>query len=192
MIEINITNEHVAFVVCNVYALLIRVQHFIAKHSTRNNKTFSTLLSLPCYIVLTHWGRETHICVSELTSIGSDNGLSPGRHQAIIRTNAGILLKKTLRNKLQWNFSRNSKIFIQENAFESVVWEKAAILSRLQWVKSYVSIKAYIIGLLCIWHNTLSLELQKCMDSSLVHAIDLYILLATSPSNLSFKTPLVS
>ena len=34
----------------------------------------------------------THICVSNLTSIGSDNGLSPGRRQAIIWTNAGILL----------------------------------------------------------------------------------------------------
>ena len=34
----------------------------------------------------------THICVSNLTIIGSDNGLSPGRRQAIIWTNAGILL----------------------------------------------------------------------------------------------------
>ena len=33
---------------------------------------------------LTHWGRATHICVSELTIIGSDNGLSPERPQAII------------------------------------------------------------------------------------------------------------
>ena len=41
---------------------------------------------------LTHWGRLTHICVSKLTIIGSDNGLSPGRRQAIIWTNAGILL----------------------------------------------------------------------------------------------------
>ena len=41
---------------------------------------------------LTHWGRVTHICVSKQTSIGSDNGLSPGRRQAIIWTNAGILL----------------------------------------------------------------------------------------------------
>ena len=41
---------------------------------------------------LTHWGRVTHICVSKLTIIGSDNGLSPSRHQAIIWTNAGILL----------------------------------------------------------------------------------------------------
>ena len=41
---------------------------------------------------LTLWGRVTHICVGDLTSIGSDNGLSPGRRQSIIRTNAGILL----------------------------------------------------------------------------------------------------
>ena len=41
---------------------------------------------------LTHWGRETHICIIKLTLIGLDNGLSPGRHQAIIWTNAGILL----------------------------------------------------------------------------------------------------
>ena len=41
---------------------------------------------------LTHWGRVTHICVGKLTTIGSDNGLSLGRRQAIIWTNAGILL----------------------------------------------------------------------------------------------------
>ena len=40
---------------------------------------------------LTHWGRVPHICVSKLTIIGSDNGLSPGRRQAIIWTNAEIL-----------------------------------------------------------------------------------------------------
>ena len=33
---------------------------------------------------LTHWGRVTHICVGKLTIIGSDNGLSPARRQAII------------------------------------------------------------------------------------------------------------
>ena len=43
-------------------------------------------------VTLTHWGRVTHICVSKLTIIGSDNGLSPGRRQTIIWTNAGILL----------------------------------------------------------------------------------------------------
>ena len=42
--------------------------------------------------ILTQWGRVTHICVSKLTIIGSDNGLVPDRRQAIIWSNAGILL----------------------------------------------------------------------------------------------------
>ena len=41
---------------------------------------------------LTHWGRVTHKCVNKLTIIGSYNGLPPDRRQAIIWTNAGILL----------------------------------------------------------------------------------------------------
>ena len=45
---------------------------------------------------LTHWGRVTHICASKVTIVCSDNGLSPGRRQAIIWTNAGILLIGTL------------------------------------------------------------------------------------------------
>ena len=44
------------------------------------------------WTALTHWSRVTDICVSKLTIIGSYNGLLPGRHQAIIWTNAGILL----------------------------------------------------------------------------------------------------
>ena len=36
------------------------------------------------------------MCVGNLNIIGSDNGLSPGRRQAIIWTNAGILLIRTL------------------------------------------------------------------------------------------------
>ena len=45
---------------------------------------------------LTDWGWVTHIFVSKLTTIGSDNGLLPGRRQAIIWTNAWILLIQTL------------------------------------------------------------------------------------------------
>ena len=53
-------------------------------------------ISLTFRRCLTHWGRVTHICVSELTIIGSDNGLSPGRRQAIIWNNAGLLLIEPL------------------------------------------------------------------------------------------------
>ena len=40
--------------------------------------------------MLAHWGRVTHIYVNQLAIIGSDNGLSPSLHKAIIWTNAGI------------------------------------------------------------------------------------------------------
>ena len=42
--------------------------------------------------VFTHWGQVTHICITKLTIIGSDNGLLPGRCKAVIWTNDKILL----------------------------------------------------------------------------------------------------
>ena len=45
--------------------------------------------------VLTHGGRVRHIWISKLTTVGSDNGLSPDRRQAITWTNAEILLIQT-------------------------------------------------------------------------------------------------
>ena len=86
------------------------------------------------YLILTHWGRGTHTCVGILTSIGSDNGLSPGRRQAIVWTNAGILLIEPLGTNFSEFRIQNSSIFIQENAFENVVCEMASILSRPQCV----------------------------------------------------------
>ena len=57
------------------------------------NRYFTNTLSNTVWNL---WGRVTHIYVGNLTIIGSDNGLAPvsalGRRQAIIRTNAGILL----------------------------------------------------------------------------------------------------
>ena len=56
--------------------------------------------AVPCSSVvcgsLTHWDRVTHICISKLAFIASDNGLSPGRRHAIIWINAGILLLGSL------------------------------------------------------------------------------------------------
>ena len=49
---------------------------------------------------LTHWGRVTYISVGNLTIIGSDNDLSPGRRQAITWSNVGILLIGPLGTKL--------------------------------------------------------------------------------------------
>ena len=44
------------------------------------------------YWPLTHQGWMTHICVSNLTIMGSDNGLAMTSWQAIIRTNVGMLV----------------------------------------------------------------------------------------------------
>ena len=41
----------------------------------------------------------THVCVSKLTIIGSDNGLSPGRCQCIFWTNDKVLLNGPLKTK---------------------------------------------------------------------------------------------
>ena len=66
--------------------------------SNRVQSSWGTLLFYPymfkwnCGHPLTHWGRVTHICVTKLTIIGSDNGLSPDWRQVIIWTNAGSLL----------------------------------------------------------------------------------------------------
>ena len=83
--------------------------------------------------ILTHWGRVTHICVSKLTIIGSDNGLAPNHYL----NQWWNIVNWTLRNKLQWNFNRNSNIFIEENTFENVVCEMSAILPWPQCVKWY-------------------------------------------------------
>ena len=74
--------------------------------------------------VLTHWGQVTHICVSKLTIIGSDNGLSPGRRQTIVWNNAGILLIEPLGT----NFSEIS-IGIQ-----TFSWKKMHLkMSSVKW-----------------------------------------------------------
>ena len=50
---------------------------------------------------VTRWGRVTPICIDDLIIIGSDNGLSLGRRQAIIGTSAGILLIGPLRTNFR-------------------------------------------------------------------------------------------
>ena len=67
--------------------------------------------------LLTHSSWVTHICASKLTIIGSDNGLSPDRCQAIIWTNAGILLI----GPLGTNFSE-ILIEILTFSFEKCIW----------------------------------------------------------------------
>ena len=70
-------------------------------------------------INLTHWGQMTHMCVNKQTIIGSDNGLLPGQRQAIIWTNAGILLI----GPLGTNVSETSVKFIHFHS-RKLVWKR--------------------------------------------------------------------
>ena len=86
-------------------------------------------------LLLTHWGRATHICVSKLTIIGSDNGLSPDWRQPIIWTNVGLLSFGPLGTIFSEILIGIHTFWFKKNAFENVVWETAAILSRSQCAK---------------------------------------------------------
>ena len=92
----------------------------------------------------------THICISDLTIISSDNGWSAQGHYL---NQCWNIFNWTLRNKLQWNFMRNSNIFIRENGFECVVYKIASILPRPQCVN--------LIRL--IWYNVQILRYFWCI-----------------------------
>ena len=72
--------------------LLPRRLPYFNQEILNTNLAISSLYEILRQDPLTHWGRMTRICVSKLNIIGSDNGLAPGRRQAIIWTNTGILL----------------------------------------------------------------------------------------------------
>ena len=52
---------------------------------------------------LIHWGRATHICVSKLFIVGSDNGFLPGHYLS----QCWDIVIWALGNKRQWNPNRN-------------------------------------------------------------------------------------
>ena len=56
----------------------------------------------------------THICVGKLIIIGSDNGLSPGRHQAIIWTNAALLSIGPLRTYFSENLFKIQQFLLKK------------------------------------------------------------------------------
>ena len=87
-------------------------------------------------MVLTHWGRVTHICVGKLAITSSDNGLSPGRSEAIIWINAAILLIGPL-----WtNFS---KIVIEIHIFP---------FKKMHFKMSSGYLRPCFAASMCLWH----------------------------------------
>ena len=63
---------------------------------------------------ITHWGRVTHICVGKLIIIGSDNGWSPDRRQAIIWTNARLLSVGPVRTYFNENLIKIQQFSLKE------------------------------------------------------------------------------
>ena len=70
----------------NISGVCVIHAHSWGKNQHWSRKEFGTQ-QLP-----RHYGRETHICVSKLGAIDSDNGLSPVRCQVIIWKNSGFIL----------------------------------------------------------------------------------------------------
>ena len=56
----------------------------------------------------------THICVGKLIIIGSDNGLSPDRRQAIIWTNTGLLSIRPLRTCFSENLIKMQQFSLKK------------------------------------------------------------------------------
>ena len=70
-----------------------------------------------------------HLCISKLTIIASDNGLSPDRRQDIYWTNAKVIGTKISETLI------NLHIFVHENAFEMFIGKLGVILSQPQRIK---------------------------------------------------------
>ena len=68
----------------------------------------------PIAHLLTHWGRVMHICIGKLIIIGSDNGLSPDRRQAIIWTNAELLSIGPLRTYFSENLIKMQQFSLKK------------------------------------------------------------------------------
>ena len=114
----------------------------------------------------THWGRVMHICISNLTTIGSVNGLSPGRRQAITWTNVGILLTGSLGT----NFSE-ILIGIQTFSFKKMHLKMSSAKFGPSCLGLMPAVKAVQRGL---WKSLTVLRLPKpsmtARSASIVHS----------------------
>ena len=84
---------------------------------------------------LAHWGRVAHTCVRSLIHHWLRLWLAAYSAPSHYLNQCWNIDNWTLRNKLQWNFNRNSNILIEENAIESVFCKVSAILCRPQCVR---------------------------------------------------------
>ena len=86
----------------------------------------------------------THICVGNLTIIGSDNGLSPVRRQAITWTNVEILLIGPLGTNFSEMLIEIHTFSLKKIHLKMSSGKMTAILSRPQCVKVLQCMKSYL------------------------------------------------
>ena len=142
---------------------------------------FVCLLSWCQYDGVTHWGRVTHICVSKLTIIGSDNGLSPGRRQAIIWTNAGILLIRPI----ETNFS---EILLEIHTFS---FKRSHLkMSSGKWRPSCLGLNVLMHECSMSIANALEI-LQSCTKPSKIGLLEIQVLSSLLTPAADTGSPLV-
>ena len=80
----------------------------------------------------------THICISKVITIGSENGLAPGHCQGIIWTSTGVLLIRTLGTNFSQTLSKNQTLSFKKMHLKmsSVKWEKL-VLALVCWYQCY-------------------------------------------------------
>ena len=86
-VEVLRTVIHLSHVVINIAVSSLPWIHQLIVGAEPPTHTWISYLTR----LLTHWGWVMHISISKLTFIGSDNGLVPVWHQAIIWTIEGLL-----------------------------------------------------------------------------------------------------
>ena len=114
---------------------IVNFTHWLRLHSIKGIKSFRLCL---CQCILNSndilHEHDLHICLSKLTIIGLDHGLSPGRRKAIIWTNAGILLIRTSGT----NFSEIFKIL--SSSFKKMHFK----MSSAKWRPFYLGLNVLI------------------------------------------------
>ena len=115
-------------------------------HNNIENILSKFVASNESTVGLTNRGRVAHICVGNLTTISSDNGLSHGRRQADIWTNAGILLI--------WPFVTNfSEMLIEIHTYS--FRKMYAKISSAKWRPSCLGLNVLNL-ILCMYRSGLS------------------------------------
>ena len=90
----------------------------------------------------------THICVDKLIIIGSDNGLSPDRRQAIIWTNAELLSIGPLRTYFSENLIKMQQFSLKKMHLKmsSAKWRLSCLgLNVLRvWILNHTHLKLWV------------------------------------------------